>query len=161
MATQAVTLQVPEGVSAGMDMSVEWGGVSYSVAVPLGSWPGQEITVELPALNDPIAPSPVAPSEAPATPGMTPVTLVIPDGTYAGMEMSVEWGGVSYSIAVPECAGPGQEITVELPSLDDEVWPPPRPLARTPQEMVGRRAELVGLVAKAVLNGCCMIVLEP
>ena len=35
------------------------------------------------------------------------------------MEMDVEWGGVSYSIEVPEGAGPGREITVQLPSLDE------------------------------------------
>ena len=153
MATEPVTLQIPLGTYAGDEMSVEWGGVSYSIAVPEGSGPGQEIIVELPALEEA-----AAPVEAPATPGMTPVTLVIPDGTYAGMEMSVEWGGVSYSIAVPEGSGPGQEITVELPSLDE--GPPSRPLATTPHEMVGRRAELVGLVAKAVLNGRKGVVTE-
>ena len=47
----------------------------------------------------------------------TPVDLVIPDGVFAGQEMSVEWGGVTYSIAVPEGVGPGQEITVELSTL--------------------------------------------
>ena len=147
MATQPVTLQIPEGTFPGMEMSVDWGGVQYSIAVPAGSYPGDEITVELPALEEA-----AAPVEAPATPGMTPVTLVIPDGTFPGMEMSVEWGGVSYSIAVPEGSGPGQEITVELPSLD-EGPPAGRPLAKNEYEMVGRRAELVGLVAKAVLNG--------
>ena len=150
---QAVALQIPEGVYSGMEMSVEWGGVSYSIAVPMGSYPGEEITVELPALNEA-----AAPVEAPATPGMTPVTLIIPDGTYAGMEMSVEWGGVSYSINVPDGTGPGQEITVELPSLDESL--PSRPLAATPQEIVGRRAELVGLVAKGVLNGRKGLVIE-
>ena len=104
--------------------------------------------MELPALEEA-----AAPVEAPATPGMTPVTLVIPDGTFPGMEMSVEWGGVSYSIAVPEGSGPGQEITVLPPSC--EAGPPPagRPLATNEYEMVGRRAELVGLVAQTVLNG--------
>ena len=75
-----------------------------------------------------------------------PVTLTIPDGTFPGMEMSVEWGGVSYSVAVPEGSGPGEEITVELPSLE-EGPPAGRPLATNEYEMVGRRAELVGLVA--------------
>ena len=147
MATQPVTLTIPDGTFPGMEMSVDWGGVQYSIAVPAASYPGDEITVELPALEEA-----AAPVEAPATPGMTPVTLTIPDGTFPGMEMSVEWGGVSYSIAVPEGSGPGQEITVELPSLE-EGPPAGRPLATNEYEMVGRRAELVGLVAKAVLNG--------
>jgi len=67
--------------------------------------------VELPVLEE--APLP------PSTPGMTPVTLIVPDDTFAGMDMAVEWGGASYSIVVPDGVGPGQEITVELPSLDD------------------------------------------
>ena len=71
-----------------------------------------------------------------------PVNLTIPDGTYAGMEMSVEWGGTTYSIAVPEGTGPGQEITVELPSLE-EAPPAGRPPAKDEWEMIGRRAELV------------------
>jgi len=157
-----VTLTVPDGVFPGMEMAVEWGGVSYNIAVPNGVGPGQEITVELPALD----------GAPPATPGMTPVTLTVPDGMFPGMEMAVEWGGISYNIAVPDGVGPGQEITVELPSLDG---PPPEESAPTgvldepleaelpdpnPDdafEMMGRRVELKGLVAKAVLNkrkGC-------
>ena len=146
MATQPVNLTIPDGTFPGMEMSVEWGGTTYSIAVPAGSYPGNEITVELPALEEA-----AAPVEA-ATPGVTPVTLVIPDGTFPGMEMSVEWGGTTYSIAVPEGTGPGQEITVELPSLE-EAPPAGRPPAKDEWEMIGRRAELVGLVAKACLNG--------
>ena len=157
---QPVTLTVPDGVFAGMDMAVEWDGVTYNIAVPEGVGPGQEITVELPSAG----------GAPPATAGMTPVTLTVPDGLYAGMDMAVEWGGVSYNIAVPEGVGPGQEITVELPSLDEppadtvmsgaqhEPAPTGAPALPDPGpddaiEMLGRRVELAGLVAKAVLNG--------
>ena len=111
MALTPVTLTVPDGLFAGMEMSVEWGGVNYNIAVPDGVGPGQEITVELPALED---------TAPPATPGMTAVTLTVPEGTYAGMEMAVDWAGVTYNIAVPDGVGPGQEITVELPEAPSQ-----------------------------------------
>ena len=166
MATEAVNLTIPDGYVAGMEMPVEWGGLTYNITVPDGVGPGQEITVELPAV-----------SEAPlASPGMTPVTLTVPDGLSSGMEMAVEWGGLTYNIEVPEGVGPGQEITVELPSLDEPPaesgmsaapeepaptgadapapTPPPQqyvpgPSPDEPFEMLGRRVELTGLVAKA------------
>lgn len=164
MATQPVTLTVPDGVFAGMEMAVEWDGVTYNIAVPDGVGPGQEISVELPSAGE------APPVEA----GMTPVTLTIPDGLSAGMEMAVEWGGVSYNIMVPDGVGAGQEISVELPSLDgpptdtpmsgaqEEPVPTGAPALPDPgpddtTEMLGRRVELTGLVAKAVLNrrkGC-------
>ena len=162
--TEPVTLTVPDGVFAGMEMAVEWDGVTYNIAVPDGVGPGQQITVELPSAS----------GAPPATAGMTPVTLTIPDGLSPGMDMAVEWGGVSYSIVVPDGVGPGQEITVELPSLDEppadtsmsgaqhEPAPTDAPALPDPGpedgiEMLGRRVELTGLVAKAVLNrrkGC-------
>ena len=46
MATQPVTLQIPDGTFPGMEMSVDWGGVQYSIAVPAGSYPGDEITAD-------------------------------------------------------------------------------------------------------------------
>ena len=158
MATTPVSLEIPAGTYPGQEMSVEWGGVSYSITVPDGTQPGQEITVELPALEVSAA--------AASSSGTTPVTLIIPDGTHPGQEMAVEWGGVSYSIMVPDGTQPGQEITVELPSLDEgsasgaAETPAPRPLATTPYELVGRRAQLKGLVAKAVLNGRKGLVLD-
>jgi hypothetical protein len=53
---------------------------------------------------------------------------------------------------------PAPSPQVELPTQQDEQQQPPprrqpRPPARTPDELVGRRAALCGLVAKGVLNG--------
>lgn len=50
---------------------------------------------------------------------MTAVEIVVPDGCTAGMLFSVDWGGVSYDVAVPDGVGPGETILIELPSLEE------------------------------------------
>lgn len=50
-ATTLVSLTVPDGLCAGMEMNVDWGGVAYTIAVPDGSVAGDEITIELPVLE--------------------------------------------------------------------------------------------------------------
>ena len=113
MATTSVEIVVPDGCSAGMDFTVEWGGTSYNITVPDGVTAGQLLTIELPALQE----------ETHPTGGMQPVEIVVPDGCTPGMEFTVEWGGVSYTIAVPEGVWPGQPLTIELPELPAEPAP--------------------------------------
>ena len=115
MATTSVEIVVPDGCSAGMDFTVEWGGTSYNITVPDGVTAGQLLTIELPALQETAATHP--------TGGMQPVEIVVPDGCTPGMEFTVEWGGVSYTIAVPEGVWPGQPLTIELPELPAEPAP--------------------------------------
>ena len=83
MATTSVEIVVPDGCSAGMDFTVEWGGTSYNITVPDGVTAGQLLTIELPALQE----------ETHPTGGMQPVEIVVPDGCTPGMEFTVEWGG--------------------------------------------------------------------
>jgi hypothetical protein len=113
MATTAVEIVVPDGCSAGMEFTVEWGDTSYNITVPDGVAAGQLLTIELPALGEETA-------ATHPTGGMQPVEIVVPDGCTPGMEFTVEWGGVSYSIAVPEGVWPGQPLTIELPELPAE-----------------------------------------
>ena len=113
MATTSVEIVVPEGCTAGRDFTVEWGGASYTIMVPAGVAPGQPLSLELPVLEDEAA----ATQPAGAT---QPVEIVVPDGCTAGTEFNVEWGGVSYSIVVPEGVWPGQLLTIELPALPAE-----------------------------------------
>tara|TARA_B100000768_G_C11140899_1_gene316048 strand:+ start:483 stop:629 length:147 start_codon:yes stop_codon:yes gene_type:complete len=47
MATTSVEIVVPDGCSAGMDFTVEWGGTSYNITVPDGVTAGQLLTIEL------------------------------------------------------------------------------------------------------------------
>ena len=116
MGTTSVEIVVPDGCSAGMDFLVEWGGTSYNITVPDGVTAGQLLTIELPALQEETA-------ATHSTSGMQPVVFVVPDGCTPGMEFTVEWGGVSYTIAVPEGVWPGQPLTIELPELPAEPAP--------------------------------------
>ena len=61
-----VSLTVPDGLCAGMEMNVDWGGLNYTVIVPDGSAAGDEINIELPALEaaNPTAPPPEGEAEA-------------------------------------------------------------------------------------------------
>jgi hypothetical protein len=111
MATTAVEIVVPDGLGAGDEFSVEWGGVSYSIAVPDGMIGGQALTIELPALEE----TPTAESAQQTQ----AVEIMVPDGLGAGDEFSVEWGGVSYNIAVPDGVVGGQALTIELPALQE------------------------------------------
>ena len=61
-----VSLTVPDGLYAGMEMNVDWGGLAYTIIVPDGSAAGDEIDIELPALEaaNPTAPPPEGEAEA-------------------------------------------------------------------------------------------------
>jgi len=143
---------VPDGLFPGDVMNVEAGGQEFAITVPDGVYPGDPIEVDLP----------VADEAAPAA--TESCTIVVPDGIGPGEGFTVEtaWGG-SFEITVPDGVFPGDSIEVELPTQAAheqqqaaEEPPPsrqPRPRARTPHEMVGRRAALCGLVAKGILNG--------
>ena len=116
MATTSVEIVVPDGCSAGMDFTVEWGGTSYNITVPDGVTAGQLLTIELPEVQEETA-------ATHSTSGTQHVEVVVPDGCTPGMEFTVEWGGVSYTIAVPEGVWPGQPLTIELPELPAEPAP--------------------------------------
>ena len=107
MTTTQVTITVPDGLSPGMEFSIDWGGMNYNIAVPDSVLGGQDIQIELPSLD-----------EAETTPGMTAVTIIVPEGLGPGSEFAVDWGGISYIVAVPDGVMAGQEIEIELPSLD-------------------------------------------
>ena len=110
-----LTVTVPDGLYPGDVMMVAApNGQEFELSVPVGCFAGSAIEVDLPVEEE----------AAPPDPAMTQVTLTVPDGLYAGMDMSVDWGGVSYTIAVPEGVGPGHEISIELPALPDGGAPP-------------------------------------
>ena len=50
----------------------------------------------------------------------TSVEIVVPEGCFAGSEITVEWGGKSYTITVPDGVTAGQLLTTELPALGGE-----------------------------------------
>jgi len=147
-------------------MSVTHGGADFILTVPEGVQGGDVIEVDLPAAPEP------------------PVTVVVPEGCYAGDEFSVELAdGRSFNIGVPDGSGPGDEIEVQVPPSSrgvsrrasrvsgeeasraggsrrvsrDNVRAGASRRASTeqpsPQQLVGRRCQLCGLVAKALLNG--------
>ena len=47
-------------------------------------------------------------------PTPTTVAAVVPEGSRAGWEITVEWSGASYQVVVPEGVEPGETINVEL-----------------------------------------------
>ena len=68
--------------------------------------------------------------------------------------VTVEFEGKAFNIVVPDGVEPGMALNVEVPQDDGEPPPPPPPPpATSPWELVGRRAALCGLIAKAILNG--------
>ena len=52
-------------------------------------------------------------------PTTTTVSAVVPEGSPAGSEITVEWGVRSYQVVVPEGVGSGETISVELPTVDE------------------------------------------
>ena len=51
----------------------------------------------------------------------TSVEIVVPEGCFAGSEITVEWGGTSvYTITLPDGVTAGQLLTTELPALGGE-----------------------------------------
>ena len=80
------------------------------------------------AFEDHLRRPPVAPTAVsratPAEPlpaAMTAVEIVVPEGLGPGDAFDVEWGGVTYSIAVPDGCFGGTALNIELPSLDQSV----------------------------------------
>ena len=135
-------------------MNIEVGAQEFTITVPDGVAGGDAIEVELPLADEEPPPEEEAATEL--------VVVTVPDGLGAGDVFTVEtaWGG-SFDITVPDGIIGGDAIEVELPTQAASAPPPEqqapprqhRPPARTPHELVGRRAFLVGLVAKGVLNG--------
>lgn len=136
---------VPDGLNPGDSMNIAVGEEEFTITVPDGVYGGDAIDVDLPV------------QEAPPEEGIVPttVTIIIPDGCYPGDEFTVEFDGRSFNIGVPDGCEPGMELQVEVPAEEPppEDTRPRRPKARRPEELVGRRVKLVGLVAKGVLNG--------
>ena len=128
-------------------MNVAVGDEEFTITVPDGVYGGDAIDVDLPVSSEP-----GEPAEEPAVPK---VMVAIPDGCFAGDEFTVDFDGHTFNIVVPDGSQPGDELQVEVPLLAEEEADarPARPLASTPQQLVGRRACLVGLVAKGLLNG--------
>ena len=125
----AMTLQViiPDGLLPGEPFCIAHGAEEFTILVPDGMRGGELLDVDLPASSAPEA-----------------VTVIVPAGCYAGDEFTVDFDGQSFNICVPDGCGPGVEISVEVPQ-------PPQ--QRGPAELVGRRAELCGLIARGLLNG--------
>lgn len=147
-------VEVPDGVGPGDPMSIMVGDQEFTITVPDGVGPGMMIEVDLPVDE---GPPEGGPSDQPLT---EPVIIEVPPGLQPGdvFTVATAWGG-EFEIAVPDGVGPGEQIQVELPTQaaheggGEPPPPPPPPPATTPWELVGRRAALCGLIAKAILNG--------
>jgi hypothetical protein len=141
-----MTVTVPDGVYAGDAMNIMVGEQEFTITVPDGVGPGMNIEVDLPVDDA------GGPSDGPPPPQQ--VEIIVPDGCWPGMEFTVEFEGRSFNIVVPDGCEPGMALNVEVPAGEEEPPPPPPPPpATTPWELVGRRAALCGLIAKAILNG--------
>lgn len=151
-----MNVEIPEGVGPGDAMSIMVGEQEFTITVPDGVGPGDIIEVDLP-----VDESGGMDGEASDAPPTDVLTIEVPPGLSPGDVFSVEtaWGG-NFEIAVPDGVGPGDVIQIELPAdpamhgaTAESTIPPPPPPATTPWELVGRRAALCGLIAKAILNG--------
>ena len=123
-----VTVNVPEGVYEGQEFLLTYEGQELMVCCPDGCGPGDEITLEVPAVEAPTG----ACSEAPAL-----VDVCVPEGCFAGMVFTVTFDGTSFDITVPEGVQPGEMLTVEVPaSSGSTATPSPTKLASIPEQKV-------------------------
>jgi len=148
-----LSVTVPEGLEPGDSMLIAApDGQEFELCVPDGCFGGTLIDVELPIAEQPrsrrvtpallteqprsrrvtaealpIGEHPRSRRATPALPAMTLVSLTVPDGLYAGMEMNVDWGGLAYTIIVPDGSAAGDVIDIELPALEaaNPTGPPP------------------------------------
>lgn len=89
MATEHLEVTVPEGVSGGMAILVEFAGLQHNVAVPEGYSAGQVMRI-----------------------GFTQVEVGVPPGISAGMAINVDWGGQQQTIVVPDGLSEGMGMMV-------------------------------------------------
>ena len=128
LAMAMVTVNVPEGVYEGQEFLLTYEGQELMVCCPDGCGPGDEITLEVPAVEAPTG----ACSEAPAL-----VDVCVPEGCFAGMVFTVTFDGTSFDITVPEGVQPGEMLTVEVPaSSASTATPSPTKLASIPEQKV-------------------------
>ena len=124
--TTMVMVTVPEGAYEGQEFMLEYEGQQLTVCCPDGCGPGSDINLEIP----------VATGEGGAAPPNL-VDVCVPDGCFPGMEFTVSFDGQEFNITVPDGVGPGEMMTVEVPSAAPappaqpspapEKKPPPKP----------------------------------
>ena len=125
-------------------MQVSFGDKTFDLTVPDDAQAGDTIEVSLLTNTDDDLMIPLTPLTA---------SVIVPDGCLQGDEFTVEMEGRRFTIGVPDGCKPGDEIQIEIPSgPEDEPWGV-EPSGAEPEQLVGRRVELCGLVAKGILNG--------
>lgn len=145
--SSTIIVEVPAGLHPGDAMTITVGNDEFTIVIPDGVHGGALLDVDIPSE---VQPSYTSSSAPPST-----VAVIVPDGCFEGDEFSVVADGSVFSVCVPKGCAPGDEIEVTVSEEAPEEPPEeePQPQQYSAARLVGRRVELCGLVAKAILNG--------
>ena len=144
-------VEVPEGLMAGDTMEIAVGEDQFTVTVPHGTQGGDVIDIDLP-VDTPMEESPAQ------------VSVVVPEGCFAGSDFLVSFEDQEFTITVPDGYMPGDVIEVEVPQMppsklpkerewQEQLEPPQEPEQEVPERLVGLRAMICSLITNGLLNG--------
>ena len=106
IADNMVAVTVPDGVYAGQEFYLIFNGMQIPVICPQGCGPGMNINLEL----DVSGFGGVGPNGSP----QQQVQVTVPDGCFAGMFFTVDFGSGPFNVEVPEGYGPGMTFPVNM-----------------------------------------------
>jgi hypothetical protein len=140
-----VCLQVtiPAGLSPGDTMMVQSCGQEFAITVPDGVHGGCLLDVDVPIDEGNLGGG--APPSSPSS-----VIVVVPNGCYEGDEFTVAFDEREFNVCVPLGCKGGDEIELEVPH-DEEELAQQRP-PEGPEQLLGMRAMVCGLVSNTLLN---------
>ena len=105
---EQLEVTVPEGAIPGSELMVQLAdGRELNIAIPDGACSGQTLLVDVPTLQQDLPPT---------------VEVTIPDGYFAGMDLTVDFDGRCFSILLPDGCEPGMVLQVSVPGEEE---PPP------------------------------------
>ena len=106
IADNMVAVTAPDGVYAGQEFYLIFNGMQIPVICPQGCGPGMNINLEL----DVSGFGGVGPNGSP----QQQVQVTVPDGCFAGMFFTVDFGSGPFNVEVPEGYGPGMTFPVNM-----------------------------------------------
>eukprot|EP00439_Symbiodinium_sp_Y106_P062260 s5091_g9.t1 len=150
-----VQITVPNDCNAGDTFFAAVNGLEYEILVPKGSNPGDVITLEVPskhAVGKFAVPAPATdvPSilvrDAMASQGSSETDVFaeisVPENTYPGQTFVAVIENMEFEVPVPDGYGPGDRMTLQVPSRGFMPRPLPSELREMRQELQEVRQEL-------------------
>ncbi|CAE7195810.1 unnamed protein product [Symbiodinium pilosum] len=150
-----VQITVPDGCQAGDTFFAAVHGLEFEILVPKGSNPGDVITLEVPskhaigkfATPDPMADVPsILVRDAMASQGSSNsdvfAEIEVPENAVPGQTFVAVIDNVEFDVPVPDGYGPGDKMTLQVPSQGFLPSPIPSELREMRQELQEVRQEL-------------------